>query len=248
MAGPFRSPYGADPAQYGELYRPSAAGGPGVQGVRGVVVIVHGGFWRARYDAALGRPLAHDLAGRGFTVWNLEYRRVGIGGGWPGTFEDVGAGIDHLARLDVDTSRVVAIGHSAGGQLAAWAAGRPDPAVAVTAVIAQAGVLDLATAARRQVGHTAAPDLLGGGPDEVPERYAATDPIGLVPLAAPVLCLHSRVDDEVPYAQSTAYVDAATAAGADARLIETFGDHYTLIDPSTPDWTVAVEALPELLS
>src|SRR6185437_13820966 len=111
------------------------------------------------------------------------------------------------------------------GQLAVWAAGRPAetaaPSVAVTAAIAQAGVLDLATAAREHVGHTAVPDLLGAGPDEAPERYAALDPIGQVPLAVPVLCLHSRADDEVPYAQSTAYVDAAVAAGADARLIET---------------------------
>ena len=114
---PARYPYGPHPAQYGELWLPGG-------GAANTVVIVHGGFWRARYDLSLGRPLAADLARRGYAIWNLEYRRAGAGGGWPGTFEDVAAGIDLLADLPVDTSAVVAVGHSAGGQLAAWAAGR----------------------------------------------------------------------------------------------------------------------------
>src|ERR1700722_18532922 len=109
--------YGTDPAQFGELWRPD---GPAA----GTVVVIHGGFWRARYDLSLGRPLAADLAARGYAAWSLEYRRVLGGGGWPGTFEDVAAGIDLLATLPVDTSRVVAVGHSAGGHLSAWAAGR----------------------------------------------------------------------------------------------------------------------------
>src|ERR1700761_5075487 len=109
--------YGADPAQFGELRLPD---GPAA----GTVVVIHGGFWRARYDLSLGRALAADLAARGYAAWNLEYRRALAGGGWPGTFEDVAAGIDLLATLPVDTSRVVAVGHSAGGHLAAWAAGR----------------------------------------------------------------------------------------------------------------------------
>ncbi len=109
--------YGPHPAQFGELTRPEGTS-------RGTVVVIHGGFWRARYDLSLGRPLAADLAARGYTAWNLEYRRVGNGGGWPATFADVAAGIDLLADLDVDTCAVVAIGHSAGGHLAAWAAGR----------------------------------------------------------------------------------------------------------------------------
>ena len=109
--------YGPDPAQFGELWLPRGTSAA-------TVVIVHGGFWRARYDLSLGRPLAADLAARGYTVWNLEYRRVAAAGGWPATFEDIAAGIDLLAELPVDTARVAAIGHSAGGHLAAWAAGR----------------------------------------------------------------------------------------------------------------------------
>ena len=114
---PARYPYGPHPAQYGELWLPGRAAVT-------TVVIVHGGFWRARYDLSLGRPLAADLVRRGYAVWNLEYRRVGAGGGWPATFEDIAAGIDLLADLPVSTSRIAAIGHSAGGHLAAWAAGR----------------------------------------------------------------------------------------------------------------------------
>jgi acetyl esterase/lipase len=205
---------------------------------------------------SLGRLLAADLAGRGYAVWNLEYRRAGGGGGWPATFADVAAGIDRLADLPVDTSRVVVIGHSAGGHLGAWAAGRdqlPDgtpgtrPRVAVTAVVAQAGVLALADSAREKVGGTAALDLMGGGPDDLPQAYRWADPMAAVPVAAAVLCLHSRADDEVPFGYSERYVAAANAAGGDARLHETGGDHYTLIDPATRDWQVVVEALPGLL-
>ena len=242
--------YGAGPGQHGELWCPAGR-------ATGTVVVLHGGFWRARYDLSLGRPLAADLAARGYAVWNLEYRRVGGGGGWPGTFEDVAAGIDALADLPVDTARVVAIGHSAGGQLAAWAAARdrlPDgvpgagPRVALTGVVSQAGVLALADCARERVGNTAAPDLMGGTPDDRPERYRLVDPIAAVPLTAAVLCLHSRADDEVPFSYSERYVAAAGAAGGRATLIETGGDHYTLIDPATPDWASVVGALPALFN
>jgi acetyl esterase/lipase len=245
--------YGQDPAQFGELWLPD---GPQAARAAGTVVIVHGGFWRARYDLSLGRPLAADLARRGYAGWNLEYRRAGAGGGWPATFEDVAAGFDLLAKLPVDTSRVVAIGHSAGGHLAAWAAGRDklppgvpgaSPRVTPVAVVSQAGVLALADCARDRVGGTAAPDLMGGGPEELPEPYRLADPIAAVPLAATVLCLHSRRDDEVPFGYSERYVEAATRAGGTAVLDETAGDHYTLIDPGTADWQAVVEALPGLV-
>ncbi|MGI8760770.1 MAG: alpha/beta hydrolase family protein [Jatrophihabitantaceae bacterium] len=246
-----RHAYGRDPSQFGELYRPHAAARPGT------VVIIHGGFWRAQYDLSLGAPLAADLAARGWTAWNLEYRRVGGGGGWPATLSDVAAGIDLLATLHVDTSRVVAVGHSAGGQLAVWAAGRAElaadapgaePRVQLRAAVSQAGVLDLVTAADQQIGGSAVADLLGGAPGQVPSRYADADPIHQVPLRAPVLCVHSRSDTNVPFAQSAAYVAAATSAGADARLAEVSGDHFTLIDPKSSDWTLVVDALPGLLS
>src|ERR1700760_1040638 len=250
MSQPAVYRYGDDPAQFGELSQPD--GDP-----LGTVVIIHGGFWRARYALSLGRPLAADLAARGYTPWNLEYRRVGAGGGWPATFADVAAGIDLLATLPADSSRVVAVGHTAGGHLAAWSAGRgklppgspgAGPVVAVTGVIAQAGVLALADCAREGGGGTAASDLRGGGPDELPQEYRLADPIAAVPVPAPVVCLHSRADQAVPYSYSERYVAAATAAGGDARLVELPGDHFTLIDPASADWAAAVAALPGLLA
>jgi acetyl esterase/lipase len=243
--------YGPDPEQFGELYRPAEPTYPGT------VVIVHGGFWRPRYHLDLGAPLARDLAGHGYTCWNLEYRRVGAGGGWPTTFEDVAAGIDHLADLDVDTRSVVAIGHSAGGQLAVWAAARsalPEsspgsrPRVRLSGVVSQAGVLDLAGAARAAVGQAAVTDLLGAGPDEAPDRYRLADPLQQVPLPVPVLCVHAHVDENVPLWQSTAYVDAATRAGGQAALREIDGDHFTVIDPDSTTWALIRGALPDLLA
>ena len=242
-----RHDYGTDASQFGELSLPFDPVRPGT------VVIIHGGFWRARYDVALGRPLAADLVRRGYTVWNLEYRRVGNGGGWPATFLDVAAGIDKLAELDVDTSRVVAIGHSAGGHLATWAAGRSadtpggSPRVRVSAVVSQAGVLSLGDCARDAVGGTAALDLMGGSPVQLPTEYHAADPMAAVPLDVPIVCVHSRSDAQVPFSQSVAYVEAATRAGARATLHESGGDHYTLIDPGTPDWQLVVDTLPDLL-
>jgi dipeptidyl aminopeptidase/acylaminoacyl peptidase len=119
----------------------------------------------------------------------------------------------------------------------------------VTGVIAQAGVLALADCARERVGGTAAADLMGGGPDELPQEYRLADPIAAVPVPAPVVCLHSRADEAVPYSYSERYVAAATAAGGgDARLMELPGDHFTLIDPASADWAAAVGELPALLS
>jgi acetyl esterase/lipase len=239
---PIRIAYGPDPSQFGELSRPD--GDPRL----GVVVILHGGFWRARYGLELGRPLAADLTARGYTCWNVEYRRVGNGGGWPATFDDVAAALDHLDDLDADTSAVVAIGHSAGGHLATWAAGRVSPRVPVTAVVSQAGVLDLGTAARTGVGQRAVQDLLGGDPAGVPDRYRFADPIGRVPLPVPVYCVHSRADEVVPIAQSGAYVTASIRAGGQAALVEPAGDHFTVIDPEHPGWAVVRGALPTLLA
>jgi acetyl esterase/lipase len=244
-----RFQYGADEAQFGELWRPSGQPRPGV------VIVIHGGFWRAAHDLSLGRPLAADLAARGHVVWNLEYRRVGGGGGWPATLADVAAGVDLLADLGVDTSAAVTVGHSAGGHLAVWAALRPllpagavgaSPRVRVSAVVSQAGVLDLAAAALDRVGGTAVPDLLDGLPRDVPDRYAVADPMAHLPLPAPVLCVHSRADESVPFRLSEAYVAAALRTGGEAQLREVAGDHMSLIDPAGPAWQLVAEALPAL--
>lgn len=220
--------YGDDPEQHGQLFLPK--GDP-----RGVVVVIHGGFWKAEYDAGLGRPLAADLAERGWAAWNLEYRRVGSagaggGGGTPATFDDVAAGVAKLADLGLDLSTVVTLGHSAGGHLAAWVAGESD---LVTGVIAQAGVLDLRAAYADGLGDGAVEKLLGHSPGPADARY---DPIAQVPLAVPVWCVHGTADDIVPISQSEAYVAAATAAGARAELVAVAGDHFVVIEPGSAAW------------
>lgn len=233
-AAPLTVRYGDDPSQYAELTLP--AGTP-----RGVVVVVHGGFWKAEYDCSLGRPLALSLADEGWAAWNLEYRRVGAGGGTPQTFEDVAAGIDRLAGVEgLDTSVVVTLGHSAGGHLATWAAGRRDAAVPVTGVVSQAGVLDLVRADRLGLGGGAVRALLG---HEAGGRDAAYDPIQQVPLAVPVRCVHGTDDGDVPISQSRAYVSAATEAGADATLTEVAGDHFVVTDPAGKAWALTLDLL-----
>jgi len=239
--------YGPGPDQHGELYLPTGERRPGV------VVVIHGGFWRAAYDASLGGALAADLARRGRVAWNNEYRRVGTGGGWPTTFQDVADAIDFLDELGVDPSPVVAVGHSVVGHLATWAAGRAklppsspgsSPRVPVTAVVSQAGVVDLSTAAATKVGGTAVLDLLGGAPNQVPERYAVADPVLQVPLSVPVVCVHGRRDRSVPFTQSKAYVHAARSAGAEAELVEVGGGHMAHVDPTSKAWAAVLEVLP----
>ena len=231
--GVTRVRYGDDPSQWADLHRPG--GTP-----RGVVVVVHGGFWRSQYDATLGTPLADSLAGAGWAAWNLEYRRVGNGGGVPATLDDVAAGIDALADTGLDLTTVLGLGHSAGGHLAVWAAGRQRATVPLTGVVSQAGVLDLRTAAAQRLGGGAVQEFVGGPPD------ASVDPLQQVPLAVPARCVHGRDDGNVPLSQSVAYVDAARAAGADATLTEVDGDHFVLIDPSSPVWRTQLDLLADL--
>jgi acetyl esterase/lipase len=250
MTEPVVYRYGPDPSQFGELSRPEGA-------ARGTVVLLHGGFWRAQHDLSRTRPLAADLAARGYAAWNLEYRRSSAGGGWPGTFEDVAAGLDLLAELPVPADRVIAVGHSAGGHLGLWAAGRGGlaagrpgarPRVVLAGVVAQAGVLALADCARDGLGEDAALEFMGGPPDTLPEPYRLADPMEAVPVPATVVCLHSRADQRVPYSYSERYVAAATAAGGRATLVETSGEHFALIDVADPDWAATVTAIASLIT
>ena len=233
--------YGDDPSQFAELTLPDAT-------PRGVVVAIHGGFWKAEYGIEYARPLVPSLVGAGWAVWAIEYRRVGPpgsggGGGTPETFDDVAAAIDSLQDQDVDLSTVIALGHSAGGHLATWAAGRKDAKVPITAVVSQAGVLDLVAAAEAHLGSDAVQALLGHEPGPADARW---DPYQQVPLDVPVHCVHGRDDTIVPLDQSERYVAAATAAGATAELTKVDGDHFTLIDPGSPAWQTQLGILSSL--
>jgi acetyl esterase/lipase len=210
-----RHNYGDDPSQYGVLY----GEGP-------VAVLIHGGFWRDRYDLTLMDALAQDLAARGWAAWNIEYRRLGSGGGVPTTLEDVGAAIDFLETLPVDRSRVVAIGHSAGGHLAAWAATRETPRVAVTHVISQAGVLDVRRAAELGLSDNVATEFMAGHP------WSVASPIERLPLGVPTLLTHGALDDTVPLEISQRFAQASGAT----LIVEPDEGHFGHIEPDNPLW------------
>ena len=238
--------YGPHPEHVANLH-PPAGSGPWP-----AVVLVHGGFWRDRYDRATTTPLANDLAARGYLAWNVEYRRVGRdGGGWPGTLEDVAAAADALAaRDDVERNRVLVLGHSAGGQLALWLASREraGPALRPTAAVSLAGVVDLARADADDLGRGACRDFLGGGPAEVPERYAYASPAARLPLGVPQLLVHGARDEAVPVDQSRRYARDARDAGDEVELVELpEADHLDVIDPAHAAWAAVVERLPRLL-
>jgi acetyl esterase/lipase len=248
--------YGAHRSQRAELHLPRGSG------PHPVMVVIHGGSWQARYGKVVMRGLVADLVRRGWAAWNIEYRRVGNGGGWPTTFADVAAAIDHLARIDapIDLARCSVLGHSAGGHLALWAASRGGvpagapghldgaPAVTLRRAIVQAGVCDLAGAYARWRGG-AVRALMDGAPEELPERYAAGDPIALVPADVPVLLVHGVVDDVVSIELSRGYAAAASAAGAEVELVEIAGRagrHRAHIDPRGAAWAAVAVRLGEL--
>lgn len=234
--------YGDDPSQLGELSLPDRV-------PRGVVVVIHGGFWKSAYDLSLGRPLAESLVAEGWAAWNLEYRRVGPadsggGGGTPATFDDVAAGIDALAGVEgLATATVITLGHSAGGHLAAWAAGRAEPVVPVTGVVSQAGVLDLGRAHALNLGTGAVRAMLGHPPGPADAAY---DPYWQLPLDVPVRCVHGSDDAIVPIEISQRYVAAASDAGGDATLTTVDGDHFVVIDPGSDAWQRTLGLLDDL--
>ncbi|MGH2874611.1 MAG: alpha/beta hydrolase family protein, partial [Solirubrobacteraceae bacterium] len=200
-----------------------------------VAVLLHGGFWRARFDRSTLAALAVDLALRGWASWNVEYRRAGVGGGPLEALADVRAALARLPHLGAPLAhdRVVLIGHSAGGQLALCLAGEPLG----RAVVSLAGVCDLGAAAREAIGEDATVQFMGGSPEQVPDLYAVADPVRRAPTGAAVLLAHGDRDQRVPLEQSRSYLRAALAGGDRCELLELPGaDHFDLIDPRTEAW------------
>ena len=249
MVARLRLPYGTGEWQFGELWSsPHRRSGD----ITRVVVLIHGGFWRKIYGLDLMDPLAADLVGRGVAAWNIEYRRVGHdGGGWPGTLTDVAAAVDLLASVGpdegLDVDDVAVVGHSAGGHLALWAASRQllppgaqggDPLVTPRLAVGLAPVAALSAAERDRVGNGAVGDFLGGGPDDVPERYAVATP-GLADGVA-LTVIRGSNDDVVPAAYT---IPPGSGAGSVSVVDIAGDDHFDLIDPTSRSWAAALSAL-----
>lgn len=227
--------YGPHPHQFARLALPEG------DGPFPVAVLLHGGFWRDLYGLELMDDLAADLRARGWATWNVEYRRLGSsGGGFPRTTEDVAAAIDALAGVDapLDLTRVVAIGHSAGGHLALWAAGRADAQVPLAAAVGQAAVSDLEAADRLGLSDRVVREFLGGA------SYDEACPLRRLPAGVPQMLVHGEADDIVPAALSRTFVAAAREAGDHATLVLRSHDgHFEHIDPSSVAWAAVVQWL-----
>jgi acetyl esterase/lipase len=237
--------YGTAPQQFGDLRLP-----PGAPPYP-VVIVIHGGFWRAAYGLEHIGHLCAALARAGAATWSLEYRRMGDpGGGWPAAGQDAALGAAYVTtlarRYPLDLQRRVAVGHSAGGHLALWLAAQHQ--VALRGVVSLAGVADLGRAWELDLSRGAVGELLGGSPQQAAERYRQADPMEWLPLRVPQRLLHGARDDTVPVEISRRYAAAAAAAGDDVRLIELpDAGHFELIDPRAGEWPVVQAAVMELL-
>ena len=222
--------YGPEPLQFGDLRVPTG------EGPFPLALVLHGGYWQAMYNLIHLGHLCEALRQAGIASWNLEYRCLGDPGGeWPAAAEDVALALEHVGRLPLrNDGRVVLVGHSAGGQLALWAAKRGG-----LPVLALAPVSDVRDAVDRR------------GPESAPGRYMAPDhfadgsPIELLPLGVPQILVHGTADESVPYEMSQRYV-AAAAGEAELVTLEGCG-HFEPIDPLAGEWLVVMAALERLL-
>jgi acetyl esterase/lipase len=225
-----RVAYGADPNQFLEVRLPRA------KGPHSVLLNIHGGFWRAKYDLAHAGHLCEALRAAGVATFNIEYRRVGnTGGGWPGTFEDIRAAYRLVqqkhSRFHLDLDRLVVMGHSAGGQLALSLAAHET---SLRRVISLAGVVDLKKAFAMHLSQDAVSEFLGGKPDAVPEHYREADPMEFSIPHARQWLLHGSEDDTVPPEFSRDYVMKKKKEGEAVQLLEIpRAGHFDLIDPAS---------------
>jgi acetyl esterase/lipase len=255
-----RIAYGEAAPQFGELRLPAG------RGPFPVVVLIHGGCWLQQFDYRHATRVADALLPLGVAVWTLEYRRLGdAGGGWPNTLLDVAQATDHLRVLaqtyPLDLERVIAMGHSAGGQLALWLAARPqlppDSALYRPDPLPLRGVLGLAPITdlvRYRIGpagscHSAVEPLLGGTPEEHPARYAQASPLALLPLRVPQQLVQGARDPIVSADSVADYARAAEAQGDTVQLhrVDAAG-HFELVAPGSVAWPTIARALQALLA
>ncbi|NLU68578.1 alpha/beta hydrolase [Streptomyces sp. HNM0574] len=214
--------YGDHPSQVVDLYE---GAGTGPQ-----VTVLHGGYWRERYDRGYLAPFAVALAEAGARVALVEYRRAGGGGGWPATGEDVDAALDALGAAPN-----VLLGHSAGGHLALCAAARREHAAG--RVIAVAPVADLRRAHELRLSDGAVAEFLGGE-ERVADLLPEADPMRLLP-RVPVEILHGTADEDVPLDLSRRYTNNW---GTRLHLLPGI-DHFTMFHPHTAPYGVLVDAI-----
>ena len=238
--------YGPGPDQFASLRLPQG------EGPHAVVALLHGGGYRDIWALDRTESIAADLARRGYASWNIEFRRIGGDrSDWQDTFDDVAAALDKLTELEtscnLNLARCVILGHSSGGHLALWAGARgrlkpgqpgANPRVVPALVVALAGLGDLVEWSRRRLDDDIAAVLVGGAPDEVPERYAVTSPRCLLPTGIPQLLVHGTEDSLRDINDlARVYRDAAIAAGDVIDLVELAATgHPDLIDPGSAAW------------
>ncbi len=250
--------YGGDPRQFAELRFPRG------KGPFPLLFVVHGGFWQSAYDLAHTGHLCATLTGKGTITCNLEYRRLGDpGGGWPGTFQDISLATDHILETTssdprFDLTRTAILGHSAGEHLAFWLAGRHRvpkgsplysvPKQPLTSAVSLAGVCDLRAAWRQRLGNGIVTRLMGGIPDEYPDRYDAGSPIELLPTRTRQALVHGTADNIVPVSQSERFVERAEKLGDQPSLVKLDSvGHFELIDPQSEAWMAVAGAVLSLL-
>ena len=244
-----KASYGTNDLQFGELRLPQG------KGPFPVAVVIHGGCWVSKFATLQNTAaLADGLRDAGVATWNIEYRRLDHpGGGWPGTFADVADATDHVRELakrhPLDLSRVVTIGHSAGGHLALWAAARaklpegsplarPNP-LPLRAAVALGGPGDLRgffEYAARICGSNVIEALMGGAPSAVGDRYGQGSPVELLPFGVRQVLIVGERDGVMPPAAREAYASAAIKTGDQVEVIEVPGGHFEVIAPTSAAW------------
>jgi acetyl esterase/lipase len=253
-----RVKYGPRAEHFAELRFPEG------RGPFPLLLMIHGGFWRAIYDLNHASHLCADLATRNIVTCNLEYRRVGNeGGGWPGTFQDISLAADRIFETlsqdpQVDMARAAVMGHSAGGHLALWVAGRHrvmkgSPVYSgrkspIKNAISLGGVSDLRMAWKQHLGNGVVSRLMGGSPAQFPDRYDAGSPIELLPNRAKHVLVHGAADNIVPISQSEGFVKKAKELGENPTFVrlDDIG-HFELIDPESAVWGIVAQTILNML-